>query len=836
MANQTKKVDIPKVELFNFKTNQLEAVPEDQVDIAVKTGSFGFRKGAAIPVINSAGQPGTVDASEIKTAIDQGYKFDQTKFQDERLKEEKFGDSPVLAGLAGAGRGITFGVSDKVLAETGLVDAETLRELDERNREASIAGEIAGTVLPALATGGSSVAARGAQIAGKGILGAAKAGQVVEGITAKALSKIIKDTGSKKIAQKIVERSLPKIAGSAVEGSFYGAGKLISEDALGRREFNAENLVSDAGLGAILGGAAGGLFGAAQLLVPVTSKIKDPVTGKVKTILRKFADKEDAALDLVGLTPAKKTAIKNNDPKLVEELPDFLKNKLEMGIISNDGKMLEGISKIKVEAGNEISSVAKTIDKIAQTAPQVLPTKSKVFSNVVKKLDDEFLSKYANTPGFSSQLAPIKKLRAEYDSLATSQERVSFQELHELRKQTDSLINFEKEIGKSTLKDKALREVRNDLRAELNDIAKTASNLDASKDFGDLFNRLRTANNDYHIAAAIAPSVAKKVDKSKLINFQDVVTGSVGAGLGGEGGLAVAALKKFTESDLKRRLIILTDMEKIAQKVNKTIDKSVNNFVSKKTTVPVFTPTSTRILFNSKLINSEDRKDLKKAQDNKDKGAVIQIISKSIDRLASDSEFLLNRVLRSNSRIAQAAPLAADELTPVIQRGIAFLASKVPRDPSPTGALGILSRKWKPSDIQISKFERYMQAVENPLEAISELESGGMSREAVEAIRVVYPDLYSRLQDKVMEKIAQDPESLTYQQRMQLGVILNIPSDASLHTDNFIALQRQFQPQEPEQPQQAQGAVNTTVGGLKNLSFAEDEAGGIEAVLRRRKT
>ena len=84
----------------------------------------------------------------------------------------------------------------------------------------------------------------------------------------------------------------------------YGVGKLISEDALGNAEFNAENVIAYGGQAALWGGAIGGFFGvaptvgkAASLMVPVVknNKIVNYVTKPIKNFQNRYLNPEYSA-------------------------------------------------------------------------------------------------------------------------------------------------------------------------------------------------------------------------------------------------------------------------------------------------------------------------------------------------------------------------------------------------------------------------------------------------------------------------------------------------------------------------------------------------------------
>lgn len=241
------------MKILDIKNNKLVDNFED-VESKVSSGEYTFEKGD-VEVISPDGQKGTIPSQNAAKAFQEGYKFysPTLKKQDELKKEYGEGvGAELAAGGLGAARGLTFGLSDQALSKLNLIKPEALKAYRDLNPTSSLVGEIAGTVAPVLLSGGTGLVAKGAakalpSLAMDAGIGAAKL--TGAGLKGKIASKTV---------SKIVENAAKAGVGSAVEGALYGSGQLISEDALGDAEFNAENLLAYAGEGALLGGVTGG--------------------------------------------------------------------------------------------------------------------------------------------------------------------------------------------------------------------------------------------------------------------------------------------------------------------------------------------------------------------------------------------------------------------------------------------------------------------------------------------------------------------------------------------------------------------------------------------------
>ena len=188
------------------------------------------------------------------------------------IKAEAF-DMPTTAAAAGLLRGATLGLSDVAIEK--LAGEEALKDLKEQNPNASLAGDIAGTVLPAIVSGGTSLVAKGAQKTAAGAISKLAAEQ-----GSKAAAKIAAKTGLKEGAKrKALELGLT----SSIEGALYSGGRsLVDEALLGSEEANYAKVLQDTLTGGLIEGVAGaglgaGLASTKKLMTSGLTKGKDLV-------------------------------------------------------------------------------------------------------------------------------------------------------------------------------------------------------------------------------------------------------------------------------------------------------------------------------------------------------------------------------------------------------------------------------------------------------------------------------------------------------------------------------------------------------------------------------
>ena len=729
--------------------------------------------------------------------------------------ERKYGNKDLRTFVESAASAASFGLSDQALVKYGGEEMkEALRERRQRNQEAALAGELTGVVGPAALSGGSTIAAKGLSA---GVKTAAKTGSAVEKLTAKQLAKLVHQTGKKKSAKDVITKSISKSAGSGVEGAFYGAGQLVSEDALGTSEFNAENLLAKAGTAAMLGGTVGGILGSTEALIPVikNNRVVDVVSKKINNNI----DRRMAGAKLSKMTPNEISKLKETKwgQQIYDNIPSYYKNNLNLKITDNTEKLFNKSKKELSRLGEEIGDTAAQVDKLA-AGTSILPTRSKIalkVQNSLRELTNEF--KKSPDELAKKSLKKIEKRIESWDEWLNDDSIIKATDIKDLKTSLQKVTKWNKSIDQIPLDGKMDRNIAEAVRQEFLDLADNVSTID--KNIGE---KLRKLNLDYGTALNVTNKLRRAVDKesaSELLKFKDLLVADILTDISGGVGAATGAVvtKKFLESDLRRKLTILTNIEKANTSINKKISKGVSNFFS--TAKKVAVPTSTKILMSTSFdIPDESGKRRRKPKNKKE---AFENISNDLTEIQQNPEKLINHLSQNAMQTANAAPNTSLAITSTISRAVAFLYEKLPKDASP--GTGLFNRKWEPSSLELSKFERYLEAVENPMSVIDDMESGSLTREGVEAIKVVYPDLYIRVQTEAIDKIANNPD-ISYDKRVQIGLLLDLPSDSSLIPANIMALQRTFAEEQQQQTaaKKDENTIKTTQKGLENIEFAED--------------
>lgn len=142
------------------------------------------------------------------------------------------------------------------------------------------------------------------------------------------------------------------------------------------------------------------------------------------------------------------------------------------------------------------------------------------------------------------------------------------------------------------------------------------------------------------------------------------------------------------------------------------------------------------------------------------------------------------------AHVTTQAPMVAASLAQTSTHGIEFLKSKVPQTALQPSMFQ--SPKIKPSPLQVSKFERYVQGVMSPTETLELIQKGQLMPEHVEAIQVVYPSLYKQAQQAVTLATQFHKNELSYSKKLSLARLFGVATVPALDPKMMAQLQTAF--------------------------------------------
>lgn len=154
------------------------------------------------------------------------------------------------------------------------------------------------------------------------------------------------------------------------------------------------------------------------------------------------------------------------------------------------------------------------------------------------------------------------------------------------------------------------------------------------------------------------------------------------------------------------------------------------------------------------------------------------------------------------------------------------------RAPISTRALSTLTPsavKDTVSPSQQAEYLRLARTAEDPLSIFDDLEKGRLTASQVRVVRDLYPALHAELAAKVVERLADRKEPLPYKQRLEIGLLLGAPTDASLQPAFIASAQESFKTSTPQAPAPA-ALLQRNFTGAKAAATKMDsmEAGALE--------
>lgn len=126
-------------------------------------------------------------------------------------------------------------------------------------------------------------------------------------------------------------------------------------------------------------------------------------------------------------------------------------------------------------------------------------------------------------------------------------------------------------------------------------------------------------------------------------------------------------------------------------------------------------------------------------------------------------------------------------------RATRFLASKQPQPHiKPSDIYAHTDGRQRVSDSQMSEYLRYTEGVENPMQTLKDFGNGTVTREQAEALRVVYPQMFSELEQQVTTELVDRKEPLPYASSIRLSILLDKPLHPTLEPSFIRGVQQMY--------------------------------------------
>ena len=819
-------------------------VPTTQAAGLVQSGQLGWLAGSTVPVVDPAtGIARAVPAEEASKHLAGGATLGTSRQAHDLALEEQYG------GLVGHGigaverlaSGATAGLTDLAAVEgarafAGEQAAAKVAQHLSGHKEAlgdtaAAALEITGAVAPLLFGDVQGVAG----LLGSVPRGIGGAGKLAGEITAKLVG-----AGAESLLGRVGQKAIVEAANAMVQGGLWSVGSEISSASLQNRGLVADNIVSAAGHGALVGAVLGGTLGAAEPLIGhAWESIAEHIPGG------KFIGKQADEQYIRSMSP--------NNKKIIEEMKDRfggkdatarIANRLRTEAIVDAGDDIEKIAAKAVKAeASAVEELAATVDKVGakgvtiEDAVQALENRAKQFEGRLgfqaaageirtkaKELADIYGPRALHAAEEAGITDPklVDKFFKEY--------QIPIGDLLQQRRGLEGTINWQT--------DTVLAQGRKAAGRTLEDVIMNAGE-NAAKEAGDnlwradyLAAKARYAETRFirdvtedATNAALRNRKVSPTDYAAMMMGSNVGHGAghslLGSALGGGiGSMLMGAVHHQVRERGNATLAVLLDklgtmagLSEMQAGATSRLEAIISGAI-KRGGRKVATRELKKVDFSQDRFDSE----AKRVQDLSAHGGLEQHLD---SRTAA---------LRGH------APEVADAVKQKSVAAVKFLASKLPAEYTKSEPTPTLTPNVKPvvSKVAMTKFLRSVDAVnKGPEEITKDALHGQATLDEIEALKVAFPDYYQEAQMKVQEMCAGLDKPVPFQTAVNLGILFDTPTVPCLAPD-MIAQEQQMYMQMAPPPGPPPPGGGKKGSRTKPLKIASMTAGMFETGLEEK--
>lgn len=783
--------------ILDKDTKQPVTGTPEEIKKKIASGQVLVKKGTkSVNIVDADGKGvGSVDIADLPSMLDEGYTI-ETPFQkqvNDYVDENKGVVGALKVGVGQIADEALLGIPEMIYDKTADPLAVAQKEaLKKEHAAANALGGVVGFGATLIPSGGASAVAKAGTTAAtlakvnpaaKLFEGASTVGKAAEKYVAEKLATAGVEKGAEGLAKKVVSSA----AGSGAEGLVLATPHTITEAALGDPDDAAETLMA--------GGLLGGALGAATPFLKKLGKLgkeKMESYGQIKDY------QESSALAALGASPAQKFALKDKSPDVVEKLPDFL-----IGITKDDPKALLNINKLNKRvqdaeevAGQLIGSSLKKFDEklmpLYTVADDVGKAEIKTnmfnFQTLKDKITDNFIKPFDGRDLYAAQVNKAKALVQDIDNTMLNRfggdyQPLNFSAVREYQQELKKLISDSAYAGEQGVGIEALKMAREDIQSYFKEL--TPKLKEAYPELKGVAEEFKRANDQFRVATSVSDIISKaaeRADGKQLLGLRELMSGAGGAatGLGPLAGIAVQKVVDYGKKLYDVGGLLLTEQQ------FKNVGKKLNDIGSSLSDYGRAAKSSTIVKISDITGNSEDDD-----YDKLSEKIVAFNQAPEASKLVEDLESLG----------ATGAPQISEQAKIKTADAMNYLANLMPKPLTPNNPL-VKNKKYKPSDMEMAKFNRQLKTALDPFSAIEDLNNNTLTKEQVQVLADLYPGILSQIQSKVYDAVAENPQEVPYNKRIKLSLLLGMDLDPSLDPTTANIIMGTQDPAGQEQNQQ----------------------------------
>ena len=450
-----------------------------------------------------------------------------------------------------------------------------------------------------------------------------------------------------------------------------------------------------------------------------------------------------------------------------------------------------------------------------------------------ERAQDLFIRNAGNSANFKKELAlddfksGVNKAIEKLEPLPLQGLDNEIKRLQDLAKQNQKrAVNFAQKPGKERAA-KFLDDQISNMQAQRENVIKFNEDMASTSSFA----RSKITQLEQQLDGTIEQKLTSKLlNKLQSATGRSLIGGFAGYNLGGAGefiGLdgntskTIGGVLGLLAVNPVSALRYISAMETAAGGLDKMAQNAATRFKNYDTKLAIKQGMSTKAVpaIRQTIIRDRLRIEPGERQQETDEKAFKEH-RKKLGALMQNPEALFDKVAASiGEEGMQEGPLMTIESFNIANRGLAFLNSKIPKDPYNADALS--SDDFTPSKVELMEYSDYAQAVFKPKTLIKQIETASINPRTVEAIKAVYPKMYDDVLGKVTQSLVDSGNKIPYAQRVQLGLLFDIPSTKAMQPDYLARIMSYNAPQEQQQTQQTQQITRSQQIAFRDMKASD---------------
>ncbi len=700
------------------------------------------------------------------------------------------------AGKAGMGAlsGLSLGLAPGLLAQAGIVDPGHIQAAQTSGLYTM--GDVAGTMLPAILSGGESIGARGAlgsalRLSPAGLLELAGSG------TERLLGGVLGESAG--VLGRLGQAPLKMAARGATEGALINLGHTVGDNLIQNKPLSAEALAASGIDGALFGGLIGGTLGTVgslgSMAVDSVGKIPKALIGtgaRAEGMVARNLGVEANSLEAAANTPGGRKGY-------LREVNDTLKP--HGGGVGETPNVNLQAAKGALETSNAIrNDVLAELDRSAVVGA---PSLERVFA----RLDAEVHMPHAGTAAEFSTQKVVAGVKAQLESLSPVRGHVvpvpdAMGNLPksgmsaEVSREAPTWTNWAKsrdflakDLHGNPIKAEILTIVDSEIRTAMEHASTTLPGLEG------LSEKFAAASTRVKIAEEMEKVLGAKVAEDVLSSRPAITAAEGGAAAGmvamnhpaaALGYLSAKGIGRLAGASIDNAMArmaydssIGASAAEATMNVKNTIGSGLRNFFKTAAKAPAT---------GAKVVRSEYKTTGSKGYDRQ----ALEDSASRTEQLVSQNH--QDRVRRYAENLAeQGYKQYAAALLGVNARAVQYMMWNQPARAATKGMSSM--RKMPASIVPTMKEYKYMRiskAVSSPFSILDDMNNGSLSRDAVQAVKYVYPEIHNEIVAEATNQIYEMKAAgkfMPMDKIASLGVALDSPIDPALETEYVGAVQ-----------------------------------------------